>query len=249
MASFAPIRGTAAQIALTPLVDGQFLVETDQGDQNKSYIDAYVDGVLTRSMCGGGGHEMVTNTPVEGSGGLRATIRSATNSNEQVVSAYGVQQWSNVLTTTIFYDDNPLAQGVNTIGTWVDDAYSELVEATPSAGDDPSALGWYELDETNHVYQQTSDSSVVADKKYWSSIIDESDWWYNQAFVGILSNTLKDNITFNIAFDPEAGKESLVLAGYILDDTTGRLCVKLANKTTTATNVIAAEVTLKQTLG
>lgn len=49
MASFAPIRGTRAQIQATPVVDGQFLVETDQGDNNKIYID---EG-STRTIVGG----------------------------------------------------------------------------------------------------------------------------------------------------------------------------------------------------
>ena len=69
MASFAPIRGTRQEIENTPLVDGQFLIETDQGDQNKTYIDAFNSlNVLTRTMCGGGGHEILpdpknTTTP------------------------------------------------------------------------------------------------------------------------------------------------------------------------------------------
>ena len=49
MASFAPIRGTRAQIQATPIVDGQFLVETDQGVDNKIYMD---EG-STRTIVGG----------------------------------------------------------------------------------------------------------------------------------------------------------------------------------------------------
>lgn len=49
MASFAPIRGTRTQIRNTPIVDGQFLVETDQGVDNMIYID---EG-STRTMVGG----------------------------------------------------------------------------------------------------------------------------------------------------------------------------------------------------
>jgi hypothetical protein len=50
MASFAPIRGTRAQIATTPIVDGQFLVETNQGVNNRIYLDTG----STRSVVGGG---------------------------------------------------------------------------------------------------------------------------------------------------------------------------------------------------
>lgn len=49
MASFAPIRGTRAQIQATPIVDGQFLVETDQGVDNMIYMD---EG-STRTIVGG----------------------------------------------------------------------------------------------------------------------------------------------------------------------------------------------------
>ena len=49
MASFAPIRGTRSQIQVTPIVDGQFLVETDQGVGNKIYMD---EG-STRTIVGG----------------------------------------------------------------------------------------------------------------------------------------------------------------------------------------------------
>jgi len=50
MASFAPIRGTRTQIATTPIVDGQFLVETNQGANNRIYLDTG----STRSVVGGG---------------------------------------------------------------------------------------------------------------------------------------------------------------------------------------------------
>ena len=52
MASFAPIRGTRAQINATPIVDGQFLVETDQGNENKIYLD----NGTTRYAVGGTGY-------------------------------------------------------------------------------------------------------------------------------------------------------------------------------------------------
>ena len=39
MASFAPIKGTRANIGTTPIVEGQFLVETDQSANNRIYLD------------------------------------------------------------------------------------------------------------------------------------------------------------------------------------------------------------------
>ena len=49
MASFAPVRGTRTQIQSTPIVDGQFLIETDQGVGNKIYMDVNA----TRTEVGG----------------------------------------------------------------------------------------------------------------------------------------------------------------------------------------------------
>ena len=40
MASFAPVRGTRTQINNTPIVDGQLLFETDQGESNLIYMDS-----------------------------------------------------------------------------------------------------------------------------------------------------------------------------------------------------------------
>ena len=52
MASFAPIKGTRAEINATPIVEGQFLLETDYGNESKIYLD--VDN-STRIIIGGGG--------------------------------------------------------------------------------------------------------------------------------------------------------------------------------------------------
>lgn len=53
MSSFSPIRGTRAQIAATPIVDGQFLVETDSSGNNKIYAD--IDNSNRRVVGGGSG--------------------------------------------------------------------------------------------------------------------------------------------------------------------------------------------------
>ena len=149
MASFAPIRGTKQQIENTPMVDGQFLVETDQGDQNKTYIDSYdSNNQLQRTMCGGGGHEIIPTidstqanyppTPEK----VVTAVKGATNTTDQIVSAYGTQQWSNTecinLTTT-------LAEGNDTIGYWeTDDSDPDAWKHYDPATDDPTVYrqGW-----------------------------------------------------------------------------------------------------------
>lgn len=54
MASFAPIRGTRTEITATPVVDGQFLVETDQSGNNKIYLDVGTGSSGNRRVVGGG---------------------------------------------------------------------------------------------------------------------------------------------------------------------------------------------------
>ena len=39
MATFLPIRNTKTEIDTTPIVDGQFLMTTDLGDNNRIYLD------------------------------------------------------------------------------------------------------------------------------------------------------------------------------------------------------------------
>lgn len=56
MASFAPIKGTHTQIQNTPIVDGQFLCEVDQGNDGKIYIDSG----NTRVPIGGGSTALST---------------------------------------------------------------------------------------------------------------------------------------------------------------------------------------------
>lgn len=53
MASFIPMRGTREELKNVPLTDGQFLYETDQGDNNRTYADVVLNGVLQRVQVGG----------------------------------------------------------------------------------------------------------------------------------------------------------------------------------------------------
>lgn len=60
MASFAPIRGTRSQIETTPIVDGQFLIETDSeqvGSKERIYLDV---NNSSRIIVGGGGADRIT---------------------------------------------------------------------------------------------------------------------------------------------------------------------------------------------
>lgn len=223
MASFAPIRGTRNEINATPLVDGQFLIETDQGDQNKTYIDAFDSlNVLTRTMCGGGGHEILpdpknTTTPPDEDGVVQA-VNDALPNSEQIASLYGMQQWTNTMTNRIIYDDT-IDEGATGIGYFPDEDEYEAFLAM-------------------------SDADRLA---FESAPYDGSDptngygWWYDDAFK-MPNLASADNIDISMLFDPYLGQEPLTLGGYILDTTNGYLCIKFAAPTGTNTHKVAVDL-------
>lgn len=70
---------------------------------------------------------------------------------------------------------------------------------------------------------------------------DESDWWQDDDFKGLLSD---DNFDIKILFDPlAADEEVLVCSGYILDDTTGKLCIKFNGEVAKSTHRVAVDIT------
>jgi len=69
---------------------------------------------------------------------------------------------------------------------------------------------------------------------------DEADWWYDAAFK-IPDN--RNDIDLSLKFDPSSG-EPITLGGYILDTTTGKLCIKFGNSIATPANAkIAVDIT------
>ena len=68
---------------------------------------------------------------------------------------------------------------------------------------------------------------------------DEVDWWEDAAFQ--IPNT--DDVDVSIKFDPSTN-EAIVLGGYILDTTTGRICIKFGNSITNTTDAkVAVDIT------
>lgn len=68
----------------------------------------------------------------------------------------------------------------------------------------------------------------------------ETDWWYDAAFK-IPDN--RNDIDLSLKFDPSSG-EPVTLGGYILDTTTGKLCIKFGNSIATPANAkIAVDIT------
>lgn len=231
MASFAPIYGTKTQIAATPLVDGQFLIETDQGDQNKTYIDSLNSlNVVTRTMCGGGGHEILPNpkdttNPPDEELVVRAVNAQVANT-EKIASLYGVQNWTNRMTKRVIYDGT-IAKGASGIGHFPDedeyDAFLAMsvadrlaLESAPLDESDPSnGWGWWQSDEFKNP---------------------------NVVNVGDLSTD--DSVDIAVMFDPYAGQEPLALGGFIIDTDNGYMCIKFGAKTGTATHRVGVDVTM-----
>ena len=79
-----------------------------------------------------------------------------------------------------------------------------------------------------------------------SSSPDESDWWQNDYFKFPASANSK-NIDISFKFDPEYGQsEVVVLTGYILDTSTGKLCLRFGSAVTNA-QLIAVDITYTPT--
>lgn len=222
MASFAPIRGTQQEINATPRVDGQFLVETDQGNLNKIYIDTYNSGTATveRTMAGGGGHAM---TPDPNASLSDATIVSSINAigaqtgggaDEHVISAYSVSRWTNDFKKTFLIkgaaSNSPI--GATGVGEWQDP--EDLKTTPPSESDE---IGW--------------------------------KWWYIAEFderVTGVDIANDDSIKIEPIYDNKYD-EDIVLGGYIIDTSTGYCCIRFGNSISDTENVaVGFEVTYKR---
>lgn len=188
----------------------------------------------------GGGHEMLPDPEATGSlAPSEETVVSAVNlaqsNDDHVASLYGIQQWTNEKTKRFMIEgtatNSPIGQ--TGIGSWISDASSKLVRAVATGTENPQSLGWYEVDETTHLYALTTDTSVYVDpvthiaKKYWTSVIDESTWFYVGAIAEIDTADSND-IEVAIKYDPSTN-EPITLGGYIIDTDTGRICIRFAN--------------------
>ena len=74
----------------------------------------------------------------------------------------------------------------------------------------------------------------------------ETDWWQSDYFKFPASANSK-NIDISFKFDPEyGGGEIVVIGGYILDTSTGKLCIKFGNELTNA-QLVAVDITYTPT--
>lgn len=258
MPSVAFVKGTKTEIENTPKIDGQVLIETDQGDLNKIYTDtldtSVTPNVVQRTLAGGGGHLIVPSpksedpTPTEGRVVRAINEEGADPRTDRINSIYGTQRWSNENTKRYIVDGSGGKIGSSGIGTFPDEE-AEVVEVEPTGLEDPSALGWYELDTATHQYVLSQDTLVDMSKRYFSSVIDESDWIYLDILTTIEhipdptnpddSGMSADNISIQLKFDPKTN-EPIVLGGYVIDTDTGNMCVKFGNSISDTENAKVA---------
>lgn len=236
MASVSMIKGTKSEIEATPRIDGQFLIETDQGDLNKIYTDTLIDGNVERTLAGGGGHLILPDpdpddpedTPTEAL--VVDAVNSATATSDRINSLYGTQQWSNEKNKRFIVEGaaSDSMIGSSGIGTWIGED-DEVIQVTPVGNENPSSEGWYEIDFNNDppIYILSTDTAVQPNKKYFSQVIDESDWLPLDILKTINADD-SDDIGVSLKFDPKTN-EPITLGGYIIDTDTGNMCIKFGN--------------------
>ena len=188
----------------------------DLTDVNRATMQSPQDGQIMKfdaspgvnqwvATYGGSGHDL---KPTPGSGVSEQDVVNYVKSmenvptNNEVMSVFGIANWSNVKRIRVVYNGTI---GHTGIGTW-------------------------------------KDGPVVA--------ADESDWWENAAFK--LLDTMAPNVDgydvdWAIKYDPGNG-EVASLGGYIIDTTTGKMCIRFANYLVDpSTAKIAVDITFTRT--
>ena len=121
--------------------------------------------------------------------------------------------------------------------------------ATNSSEDVPSLYGiqkWSNRKTFRRVMDGSAAGTLISATGIgtWSDdpVPSEADWWQDAAFI-IPDNA--DDVDISFKFDPTG--DAVALGGYILDTTTGKLCIKFANSVTVATCRVAVDITYTRT--
>ena len=113
--------------------------------------------------------------------------------------------------------------------------------STTSAASAYATQQWSNVLTKRYVYTGTIASGATGIGTWDASATPtETDWWQDAGFI-IPDNATDIDVSFK--FDPQAANgDVLILGGYILDTTTGKLCIKFASPTKVATHKVAVDI-------
>ena len=103
---------------------------------------------------------------------------------------------------------------------------------TTSAASAYAVQQWSNTDRKRLIYEITANPSGTTGIGTWDSSATpvETDWWQNDAFK-LPDSANSKNIDIEFRYDPQYNSGEVVpIGGYILDTTTGKLCIKFAKK-------------------
>lgn len=153
-------------------------------------------------------------------------VNLAPSNNSNAPSLYGIQQWTNEKKVRRVLNGANIPSGVTAdatgIGTWDD-------TEPPTETD-----WWYDAAFVVPVYYKpTTDTVIVTGKTYYTQDTSTTPYTYTVvanpvvADIGNYYEQYSDDVEISIKFDPSG--DTTVLGGYILDTTTGKICIKFAN--------------------
>ena len=153
-------------------------------------------------------------------------VNLASSNNSNAPSLYGIQQWTNEKKVRRVLNGANIPSGVTAdatgIGTWDD-------TEPPTETD-----WWYDAAFVVPVYYKpTTDTVIVTGKTYYTQDTSTTPYTYTVvanpvvADIGTYYEQYSDDVEISIKFDPSG--DTTVLGGYILDTTTGKICIKFAN--------------------
>ena len=192
----------------------------------------------------GGGHTMNPspgNSPNEASVVSAINSRYNTPSNDEVASVYSISRYSNEKKVRRVLNGSNIPSGVAAtstgIGTWTDKDIDQITSSD-------EADWWFDSAfQVPVVYKITTDTAIVSGKTYYT----ESGGTYTPVADPVASSLstyyeqYSDDVDISVKFDPTG--DTVALGGYILDTTSGKICIRFANSITIANARICVDIT------
>lgn len=210
----------------------------DYADVTISGQSGIVTGTITptATMLGTAGAKLSNLTPISNK---MDKVSTATQNDIAIFDANGGVADSNVLISslpTILPASSPTPTEASVVS-----AISGVSASTTSAASAYATQQWSNVLTKRYVYTGTIASGATGIGTWDASATPtETDWWQDAGFI-IPDNATDIDVSFK--FDPQAANgDVLILGGYILDTTTGKLCIKFASPTKVATHKVAVDI-------